>query len=402
MSRLFHSVVVAASAMSFAGLAQGQEASMPPLLMQNQPDVVQDQEMRPRFAVVPYQGPASPDEIDAQSAAAATIPLWSKSIKLGAKSYIYQMVGKNPTVKQVPASVAIKAVIVPIVFTFKNSKGKVVGKSDPTAADPTCSPHGTPLSQVLNSPVLKNITNFKAGNVNLGSGQYVSLFQRANFYKYTKTGGLNPGYQVTLSPVVTAAAIPLTVNGASAAQVTPCGSLQKLSFNSWDQLVQTSIFPLLAQSGYGPTTLPIFLFYNVVLTDVGCCILGYHSAFNNPNFGNAFQTYSVVDYDTTKFFTGTSDVSALSHEIAEWMDDPSGVNPTPPWGHIGQVAGCQSNLEVGDPLTGNIKKVVLNGFAYHVQDLAFWSWFYQQASSIGVNGWYSLYGIFRTPSTTCH
>ena len=27
----------------------------------------------------------------------------------------------------------------------------------------------------------------------------------------------------------------------------------------------------------------------------------------------------------------------------------------------------------------------------HVQDLAFFSWFYQQSSSLGVNGWYSLY-----------
>ncbi len=46
------------------------------------------------------------------------------------------------------------------------------------------------------------------------------------------------------------------------------------------------------------------------------------------------------------FFTdgGVSDVSALSHEVGEWMDDPNVVNPTKPWGNVGQVQGhCQNN-----------------------------------------------------------
>ena len=35
------------------------------------------------------------------------------------------------------------------------------------------------------------------------------------------------------------------------------------------------------------------------------------------------------------------------------------TNPTPKWGHIGQVSGCQSNLEVGDPLSGTNAPAVL-------------------------------------------
>src|SRR5215472_16401835 len=63
---------------------------------------------------------------------------------------------------------------------------------------------------------------------------------------------------------------------------------------------------------------------------------------------------------------------------ASGMDDPFGSNPTPAWGHVGQVGGCQNNLEVGDPLTGkNIQTVTMpNGFTYHLQELAFFSWFY--------------------------
>lgn len=79
-------------------------------------------------------------------------------------------------------------------------------------------------------------------------------------------------------------------------------------------------------------------------TLTNCCILGYHGALGFPT-----QTYSPVDYDTTGIFTRTTNVSVLSHEVAEWMDDPLGTNPTPLWGHTGQVNGCQGNLENGDP-----------------------------------------------------
>jgi hypothetical protein len=66
------------------------------------------------------------------------------------------------------------------------------------------------------------------------------------------------------------------------------------------------------------------------------------------------------------------------------------------------VSGCQSNLEVGDPLTGTPMSVKMhNGVVYHPQDLAFFSWFYRDAKSLGINGWYSLNGTFRTPSAPC-
>jgi hypothetical protein len=98
-----------------------------------------------------------------------------------------------------------------------------------------------------------------------------------------------------------------------------------------------------------------------------------------------------MDFDTTGVFGSTVfDTSVSAHEVAEWMNDPFGNNPVPPWGHIGQQTGCQNNLEVGDPLTGtNIPTVTMpNGYAYHLQELAFFSWFFG-APSIAVNGWFS-------------
>jgi hypothetical protein len=125
-----------------------------------------------------------------------------------------------------------------------------------------------------------------------------------------------------------------------------------------------------------------------------CCVLGYHGF--NPVNPVTFQTYSPIDFDTTGVFgTGGLDTSIMSHEVGEWMNDPYGVNPTPNWGHTGQVGGCQNNLEVGDPLTGTTVSPIVgkNGFTYHLQELAFFSWFYG-APSVGIHGWFSDNGTF--------
>lgn len=370
-----------------------------PFVIQNQPQsATATRTLTPRYTVLPYKGSSTAAEIDLQSAVATTIPLWNGAIKVGATTYKYRMVGKSPFVKQAVPATNVKTVIVPMIFTFRNSAHKVIGKSDPTKVDTTCSPKGSALKLVQNSPVFKNITNFKVGTTVLGTGQYVSLFQRGEFWTKVKT--LNPGYKVNLAPVVTTAAISVIVDNPDVLLGAPC-PLYGISINAFDSFLQGSLFTTLASRGFGPTTLPLILAYNVVWTDNGCCILGYHSAFNNPHFGNHFQTYSVADFDSTQAFSGTGDISALTHEIGEWMNDPDTVNPTPPWGHIGQVSGCQNNLEVGDPLSGTIKPITLNGFTYHVQDMAFLSWFYQQATSTGDNGWYSLYGTFRTKAKPC-
>lgn len=65
------------------------------------------------------------------------------------------------------------------------------------------------------------------------------------------------------------------------------------------------------------------------------------------------------------------------------MDDPLTTNATPAWGHVGQVSSCQTNLEVGDPLSGTLlPSVTMNNFTYHSQELAFFSWFFRQVPSI--------------------
>jgi hypothetical protein len=355
-----------------------------------------------RFTVLPAKH-FSGMTAQAQATSGATIPLWSHIATTAGTHYTYQMVGHSPFVAQTNQTTDIRAVIIPIAFTFTSFGNTVF---DPSQADHTCSPAGTAVALTKASPIF-NAINGNIWSTSVGTGEYVDLFQRANYNTQTNPSGVNPNYHTNLT-YSQAAKISINVTGGDVVAGT-CGNIGLLDINNWDNYIQTTIFPALAaqspQVGT-PRMLPIFLLYNVVLfngSESNCCILGYHSAFNDPSYANAFHTYSSVEFDTNRAFTGVMDISAMSHEIAEWMDDPSGTNPTPSWGNIGQVSGCQANLEVGDPLSGTLSQIYMasNGYTYHVQDLAFTSWFYRQKPSTGVNGWFSFLGTFITPSAPC-
>ena len=94
-----------------------------------------------------------------------------------------------------------------------------------------------------------------------------------------------------------------------------------------------------------------------------------------------------------------ADTTALSHEIAEWLNDPfvgafSGINLIPP---VSFQGGCLTNFETGDPLENlDDPSFVVDG--YHLQDEAYLSWFLQTYPSPAANGYYSFVGNFRTPS----
>jgi hypothetical protein len=335
-------------------------------------------------------------EIAGLAAAAATpttIPLWTGTGAPNFPGDQFMMVGLDPTVPHKNPVSTIKAQVIPVKFIFSNSL-----VFDPTKKD-ACTPQPA-LTMVQNSPIFKPVT-LTVGGTLLGTAQFESLFQRGNFWAFTGPGKINPKYEVNLTY---SALSEVTVNVQGGLTATgPCDTLGLIEKNAWNNLLLNTILPQLASHGVGPGTLPIFLFYNVAMYDVtpqNCCILGYHHAFLDSAMH--LNTYSVVDYDESGAFgKSVQDIIIMSHEIGEWMDDPTGVNPTPAWGNIGQVTGCQNNLEVGDPLSGTVEIPSNAKTVYHVQDLAFKSWFYHDAVSTGVNGWYSLYGNFRTFAGNC-
>ena len=94
------------------------------------------------------------------------------------------------------------------------------------------------------------------------------------------------------------------------------------------------------------------------------------------------------------------DVTVLSHEIGEWMDNPLLVNNVPAGSPNSQLS-CDTLLEVGDPLVGHIRNVVTSAFTYHVQELAYFSWFARNIPSLAANGQYSTDGSFVSPAPPC-
>lgn len=338
----------------------------------------------------------SPDSVAAGS---ASVTSWTRQVKDGTSTFPSTMVGKNPTVKQASPATTVPTKLIPVVIRLANGD-----TYDPTVGD-SCD--GTSaLTRVTNSPIVKTRA-WTFGATSVGTGQYIDAFQRANFATSTRPGGINPGYHVSLG-VTVLPKITINVPGADSAEGSiSCGNghFGGVEINWLDGFLRQTVLPSLAAKGVTDSTFPMFLTDNVieyVNTTNNCCVLGFHSALHN-NAG--IQTYGISMYDNTGVFGPTSgsktDIATLSHEVGEWMDDPFVNNPTKPWGHIGQVSGCQNNLEVGDPLSGHTTPVTMNGMTYHVQDLAFASWFFHQKPSSGVNGWYSNFGTFRTAAAAC-
>jgi hypothetical protein len=237
----------------------------------------------------------------------------------------------------------------------------------------------------------------------MGTVQYSDAFQRASFW--TKVSANGGTYHNQLNYVFLPA---ISVTPGSAHSVlfsisgSPCrASYGGVEINWFDSLITGKIIPSLKSKGVGPTNLPVFMLYNSTLyngTSSNCCIGGYHGAFGSP-----VQTYSPFQFDSVGVFgVGSEDTDIMSHEVNEWQDDPLGNNATPPWGKVGQVSGCQNNLEVADPLTGkNVHNVTMNGSTYHLQESAFFSWFFGPPS-MGSGGKFSDNGTFTTAQGPCN
>jgi hypothetical protein len=323
-------------------------------------------------------------------AAGVNVPMWPGFFFFNGVRYNFTMVGSDPTVVGA-GTTNVPVVIIPLSFSYPN--GTVVS---PIAM--ACGDNTSVLTRIQGSPLFTTNVTWVEGNTVVGVTQFTDAFQRANFWAYVSTR--SPNYHVLLNPVSTTPVIQVNVpvgkgqtNANNACPQQPLGTVD-MTF------LDNTLRGLITQLGIGPNTLPLFVAYDMVgLPSTGGFFFGYHTAVQVAP--GVFQTYAFGSYTDNQFLGfNVADISILSHELGEWLDDPVS-NPVPPWGHIGQVTGCQANLEVGDPLTGSNSTVFTPGFNYHVQDLAFFSWFARQVPSIGVNGWYSTLNAFASPPPVC-
>lgn len=328
-----------------------------------------------RVVVIP-----GPDSVEKRGV--PSLVTFTRTILVGRKAYRFTMVGSDPFVAR-SRQVVVPLQIVPVRLVFNDGVAL-----DPTLPLASCAGAGTPLANTLQSPL------FLDHDYGEGPRQYEEENRRAEFWAYTRT---NPSSSLRVGPVVFPT-ITLTYDGPSIS--VPCGRAGIVPLGSLDYVIRTSLIPQLKKSGVSPKTFPLFLFVNVNFQySQSGFAAGYHTAFSS----GGMQTYGVAEYEATQYDPRHySDISILAHEIGEWYDDPYGNNATPPWGHIGQVSGCQANLEVGDPLSGSLFEIPMpNGLKYHPQELAFFSWFFDQSPSLGLGGYYSWGHTFTSPAILC-
>jgi hypothetical protein len=328
----------------------------------------------PRFVMVPNhfnRAPRNPSNM---------LPQWSGSFTdLTHKTIRYTMVGTDPTLTN--TSTTVPVVLVPIKMVYGSQNGNMT--FDPHHQLPN---GRTIVQNALASPVFESGIDFVQGGVDLGNTQYLDAFQRGNFWSAVRT---HADYHVLLGTptVLVERTITVTVSeGKVINNPFANGSVGTMDLSAFDAKVQTMIGYLGAH--INPGVLPIFLTYNIFLTDGGrCCIGGYHTAEGGPPGG---QTYAYATYvDSPGSYA--QDVSSLSHEIGEWMDDP----------FVGNSVNCYDNnlMEVGDPLERHPNygayPYELNGFTYNLQSLVFIDYFGAPRSR-RVNSWFS----FQNDETT--
>src|SRR5258708_28261951 len=272
--------------------------------------------------------------------------MWSGNFSYLGTTFNFTMIGKDPASGS--ATTDVPVVIIPLRFNF-------TGGVSLSAETTVCSDNQTAVTRTENSPILQ-AAPFSPGGTNVGTTQYIDAFQRANFWSLVS--GHSTSYHVLLGTTSLAPLQVISVSKRFGKTVAgPCARIGEVDINFFDAQAQS----LLTTLGVPATSFPLFLDYNTFLTsNKSCCILGYHSATS----GN--QTYAFAAYRHPGIFTaaGIRDIHALSHEVGEWMDDPFGNNIVPAWGNVGQVSGCQNNLEGGAPVTGIAFTVTLTLFTY--------------------------------------
>ena len=288
----------------------------------------------PRFVVLPATG-----SHDAQQAGALTT--WKFSYKYNNVNYTDTFVGNAPTGKKVTTP----SFIIPI---------KIVLSTGQTFSTSTAQPNGqTALADTVASPLFQSVVNFKEAGTKLGKTQYEDAFMRESFWPTVLT---NPKYHDLLGQPTVLPEVTLNVPAADGKIGTEFGvQVALVDINYLDGQVHSIIAANKAITG---ASIPIIELYDTYETSGGCCIGGYHSA-------NGAQSYSVFDYvgNTTGKGVFSQDVSALSHELAEWYFDP----------FVNNNSAC-GIYEVGDPLERESNyggyPYTANGMTYNLQDEA--------------------------------
>jgi len=302
--------------------------------------------------------------------AAASLQTWNGSFTYNGTNYSYNMVGTAPSTN---TSTTVTTYIIPVKIVITPRRGSKI-TFDPSHV---LSTGNTVTKQTTISPIFNSSTTYVQGGVNVGTTQYEDAFQRANFWGTVQT---DSNYHVLLGGPTVLAEQTLSPPSRYGTTGSPFGFTAGLVDINW---FDAQLPTIMTNLGIQPNTFPIFLTYDVYLTESGqCCIGGYHSSEGSLSNLQSYAEFTYVDH----VGVFSQDISALSHEAGEWVDDPLTVN------YNGNNTPC-GILEVGDPLENEPNygdyAYTLNNFTYHMQDLAFLPYFGAPRTT-SVNSWFTF------------
>jgi hypothetical protein len=366
-------------------------------------------------------------------------------------TYGFNMVGANPkTCSGSACSVTIQADITPVIvhidgLTFNGNDVLAATLASPQFA---LNDYGTtPAATAAGAfPVAPALIEGPGGVLSQGdAGNMLQLQDATMRALFNKTGA--SAYHLILHPnIKPAVVINVPLNQGTLLESGRGVIFADISYSWWAAQIMN------LETTADPTHLPIYLTNNVLL-HVGqnifhCCVIGFHGTRaagngggSNNSLGNAkVQTFAWASWVQPGLYSrangGTDwalqDIHALSHEIAEWAEDPFVNNTVEPWKTpTAPQYGCSGLLEAGDPVVAIGFAMGTNTFEqgpnpngsqsadgyYHPEDEVFMPWFMRLApnhvseptQSPSANlGRYSLLGDlnpfpgFREPATGCN
>jgi len=357
-------------------------------------------------------------------------------------TYGYNMVGSNPySCAGSACSTTIQVDITPIIV---NIAGRTFSGNDVLAATLASPQFAT--NDYGSTP----FATAGAANLPRGAGGALSQNDAGNLLQledatmraqFNKTGS---SYHLILHPnVLPAVTINVPQNQGTLLQSGRGVVFADIDIGWWSAQINN-----LEQSA-DATHLPVYLTNNVFLFEgknvLNCCVLGYHGTrasgngggSNNSNGNAVVQTFAWASYVQPGLYSrpngGTDwalqDIHALSHEIAEWGDDPFVNNTVEPWlTPTAPQYGCTGILETGDPVVAIGFALGTNTFEqgpnpngtqsadgyYHPEDETLLPWFMRlnpnnvsEQVQGGTSGRYTLMGSlnpypgFKVPATGC-
>jgi hypothetical protein len=280
---------------------------------------------------------------------------WTFSWTYNGQQYNAVFVGTNPNSG---AATTIPSYIIPVALKYGSTE------ESPLAKDKSGK---SVVDYTIGSPIFQSGIDFVLGGTDIGKTQYPDAFQRAALWGAGVEA--NPGYHVLLGKPKIEKQLVLTADS----QADEFGvKVLLLNIETFDADIQATI------RKYPANSLPLFVTTQTYLTTGGaCCIGGYHNYTGT-------QSYGMFTYiQGSQVFA--EDVSALSQEVADWIDDPLDANETPCGSYAVGAEGDAKHPYGNYPYK-------LDGFTYHLQNLLFPPYF-GAPTSTSVKGWFDFHNV---------